>query len=615
MRRMLHQTGIPSPGVEKGEYQSITKRRCHRADTVSVVLSFQLLVVVATTLAFCDGFAFQQQFPQQQQQHWRTTAAHSSTTLFSSSTSSSAPTFNTLSEFNQHLQILSEKSAVTKEPVIIRAAECEEIWEKQCHPQDNDEAATKFQPNTQSFNTVLEAWNRCVQTLVKYENEGDSAVAPDILKLGSKATKSLPPGAVDIYTPFDAAKHATALLLDHPDRDTDSYNLVLDCWANSKVHDAPEYAERVFRTMMNDENAQLDASTYNILIGCWAESGRGVEKAVQIYRHMEKKNKDGSNSQNVPAPTIRTVNSVLHAHSKQAARCIAENYRSRNGYNEALQLAQEADEIFKEAKERYEQSGQNEWSPDATTYTTLIDCYSRCGKARTAQRSEQLLDELKALYKETKEFRYKVNFKTFTAVITAWARARAPIAPERVQALLTEMKKSEETYPNARSYTAAIQCWSRSNDPHKAKNALNILMDMRNEFNENGRKSVRPTTITYDTAIECCSKSTEGQTEALKIAFAILKTMEMDSNTSPTNVTFRNLLSTISLLPQGAERNKLASSVFKKAKAAGLADFDVIRKLRTTVDTDTMRDCLEGKLDPSGHFNFDDLPRSWSKNT
>ena len=116
-------------------------------------------------------------------------------------------------------------------------------------------------------------------------------------------------------------------------------------------------------------------------------------------------------------------------------------------------------------------------------------------------------------------------------------------------------------------------------------------------------------------AIECCSKSSEEQTEALKIAFAILKTMEMDSNTSPTNVTFRNLLSTLSLLPPGTERNQLASSVFKKAKTAGLASFDVVKKLRTTVDTDTMKDCLEGRLDSSGHFNFDDLPRSWSKNT
>jgi tetratricopeptide (TPR) repeat protein len=334
---------------------------------------------------------------------------------------------------------------------------------------------------------------------------------------------------------------------------------------------------------------------------------------------MKKRSQRGTNDEDgahegtaqVPAPSIRTVNSVLHAHSKQAAKCIAANYKSKNGYNEALQLAEQADSIFKEAKN----CGGEEFSPDLTTYTSLIDCYGRCGKYATALRCESLLDELKVLYKETSSLRYKPNFKTYTAVITAWSRvaARVPDAPRRVEALLDEMRQEDETYPNAQSYTAAIRCYARSKAKDKAKKALQVLMSMREE-EKKGRSASRPTTRTYDAAIDCCSKALHEPTESIKIAFAILKTIELDENTTPSSTTYRSLISTVSLLPPSPERNQLAASVFNKAKNASCCSLDVVKTLRTCVDTDTMRECLEGRLDATGHFNYDQLPRSWSKN-
>lgn len=324
-----------------------------------------------------------------------------------------------------------------------------------------------------------------------------------------------------------------------------------------------------------------------------------------------------STRRNNVMPSIRTVNAVLHAHAKQASQYVAANSVTRTGYKQAAECAHAAYQILQDTKERYKQTGEMDWAPDITTYTTLIDVFSRCASYEGAKRGEELLQELKDLYAQTKAFRYKVNFRTYTAVITAWARSRSNDAPQRVEALLEEMANDEATWPNARTYTAAIQCWARSRDPLKAKRVLKILMDMREEFKTSGRQDVRPTVFTYNMAIEACSRcqgTTEQQTEALKIAFAILKTIEMDDVANPSATTYKNILSTVSLLPPGRERNKIASSVFAKSKAAGLADFDTVRTLRRTVDSDTMRDCLEGKLDSNGVFHYEELPAAWSKN-
>ena len=65
-----------------------------------------------------------------------------------------------LHEFNIALDKLAEQCSNSNQPVIAKAAECQELWENQ--QVKNDE---KITPDTISFNTVLKAWNRCCNTL------------------------------------------------------------------------------------------------------------------------------------------------------------------------------------------------------------------------------------------------------------------------------------------------------------------------------------------------------------------------------------------------------------------------------------------------------------------
>lgn len=113
-------------------------------------------------------------------------------------------------DFNIALDKIAEQCGNSKFPVISKAAECQEMWEKQ----QNDE---KVKPDTISFNTVLKAWNRCCNTLS--ESTRNHKTIPSDYKY-----------SVDVYTPRDAAKKVTSLLIEQTEPklvDVASYNIVI----------------------------------------------------------------------------------------------------------------------------------------------------------------------------------------------------------------------------------------------------------------------------------------------------------------------------------------------------------------------------------------------------
>ena len=112
-----------------------------------------------------------------------------------------------------------------------------------------------------------------------------------------------------------------------------------------------------------------------------------------------------------------------------------------------------------------------------------------------------------------------------------------------------------------------------------------------------------------------CQGTLEQQTEAIKIAFAVLKAIEVDDASEANSVTFATLLKAVSsLLPAGGERNKVASAVFQKAKAAGLLEVNILRNLRKTVDGAVWVSLTDEVSDQNGNFDYTKLPASWCKN-
>lgn len=524
-----------------------------------------------------------------------------STTASSLQSSSSSPThspsFGTLKELNDQLQKLVEKCGSMKEPVIVRASECQALWEEA-------KQNSNFEPDGYSFQHVLSAWNQCTQTLVRSRRNRQSLPSQS----GSSAI------TVDVYTPLDAVKRATSLLFAYDEPDLEAYNTVMDAWSKSRVTEAPEAAERLLKRMMDDESVEPNTNTYNLLIDAWANSDKAnsLDKANQIYRHMERLRTDETKD---VSPNIRTVNAVLHAYAKKSAQHTSKNTQA--GFEEAAKCAASSLELLEEMKQRYKETGDTNWQPDMATYTSVMDVHSRCATYRATRTAGDLLNELKGLYEKTGNFRHKPNFRTYTTLVTAWSRTRSDESPQRVESIMKEMRLSGEK-PNTRTYTAAIQCWARARDPLKAKRVLKLLMEMREEYKKSGSDHIRPTTLTYNTAIDACARcqgSAEQKTESVKIAFAILKTIEMDDEIKPNAITYSTLIRALNfLMPRGEERNTVGKAVFEKSKKAGLVDNETLKNLKMVLDARSLQDALEGNLDRNGDYSLSLLPSAWKKN-
>merc|ERR1712166_1547264 len=323
----------------------------------------------------------------------------------------------------------------------------------------------------------------------------------------------------------------------------------------------------------------------------------------------------GDSKTNDVTPSIRTINAILHAYARKSAQFTSQN--NQEGYDQAAKCAAEAYDLLQETKKRFEETGDTNWQPDMATYTSVMDVHSRCATYKTTKIAGQLLEELKQLHLKTGNQRHKPNFRTYTTLVTAWSRTKSEESPQRVEAIMKEMAKCGEN-PNSRTYTAAIQCWSRARDPLKAKRVLKLLMEMRGEYKKTKSEHLRPTTITYNTAIDACARcqgSADQKTESLKIAFAILKTIEMDDELNADGVTYSTLIRALNfLMPSGDERNKVAKAVFEKAKKAGLIDIVTLKNLKMVLDSETLKIAMDGNVDQNGNADYTNIPYAWRKN-
>lgn len=393
-------------------------------------------------------------------------------------------------------------------------------------------------------------------------------------------------------------------------------SLYIGAWAKSRVAEAPVNAERLLKRMLDHEYIEPDGISYNGVVDAWAHSGKpeAIQKVKQIWQHMEQLYAEDPDRE--IKPTIRTVNSIIQAHTRQ----VQDALESRD-LDAARQAAKEAEEFLDLMKERYEQTQDPDHMPDAVTYTAVMDAYGRCGRYHSTLKAKALLEDLIDAYQQSGNPRQKPNVRTYTSLITAWSKTKSPDSTVEAERLVKEMWDSEDRdlQPNARTYTSLIHAWARSMDNNKAQRVLKVLQTMKAKHEQTKKPDLKPTLVTYNTALDACARcqgDLTQQTDALKIAFAILKAVQQDPSIEANSLTFSTLLRAVAFLLQpGDERNSLATAVFEKAKKAGMADFRVLMQLRKTVDSGKLVELLDGLTqDRTGNFDFNTAPPGWSRN-
>lgn len=253
-----------------------------------------------------------------------------------------------------------------------------------------------------------------------------------------------------------------------------------------------------------------------------------------------------------------------------------------------------------------------------------MECLARCGTLQSAEQAEELFTELKGYYAKTNNDRFKPSIYTYTTLVKTWSRTYHVTAPERAEQLLDELlQRTDGVKANSMVFATVIQCWARSRDYRKAARALKLLQRMRSLAETTSNPAVAPTLMAYNAAIDCCARTrgnAEQQTAALKIAFAILKAIEQQPESSAikaNHVTYSTLLKGVGfLLPPGDDRNKIAQAVFEKAIAACQVEVTVIKSLQRACDASVLQAMMsKGSMERmNGHFDYERIPTKWSRN-
>ncbi|GAX13998.1 hypothetical protein FisN_5Lh089 [Fistulifera solaris] len=435
-----------------------------------------------------------------------------------------------------------------------------------------------------SFNTALKGWARCGQRLTELRHHhmaprGDAGhtVNWDLLETKGIHDKFA------IYTPRDAVEHASALLESHADKvpaNAQSYNIVMDAW--SKLKNTPDAVDKIHKLLK--KTPEPDVFAYNSLIEAYSSSSteEGLEKAVNVFNKLPME------------PNSHTYNSVLHAYSKRASI----------DYLQAKECALAAEKLLSEAAKSQK--------ADVMSYTSVMECWSRVNDG--ASHAEAILERFKATVKP--------SVYTYNVLMQAYRRPnnvkKAKALIEQLLAAVEKPMKSQDVKANAIVCTTYLSVLKNSRTDSQAVDALRLIQRM-NELSVS-HPAITPSLVTYNAALEVCAQVPESkgtsQLVALKISFALLKSLEQHKVLKPNNITYNTLLRAISsLLPMGSqERDQVSKALFEKAKAAGQVDTYTLKNLQRAASVALYADVV-AEMEGGTHFSADSpIPASWSRN-
>jgi pentatricopeptide repeat protein len=422
-----------------------------------------------------------------------------------------------------------------------------------------EHGAMQLRPNVISFTCVLDAWAR-------------------------SRSKEAPERCQEILNQMQRL-HQQGLADSKPD--VRAYHVVIDCWAKSHKADAPEKAERLVLQMYRmansgeDPDLKPDMACYNSVLNAWARHENRSEAADQAQSFFEKiistyeKSRESGDNDPRLKPTLQTYTTLLAAWSRstrpdgpEKAQAAYDDMVRRymegevhlcpdvivfnalldawakagKGHRAELLLNEMLEQVSQQQKQSKHDSTTNAPAPAATSsssnrkvvivpnarsFATVINAWSKSGKPDAAERAEGLLRKLQQLTSDGgllagRGAEYQPNIYCYNSTLQAWAKNSNPNAVERAAALMAEMvelndankKKHAATgastttqaaasvAPSTYSYTFYLQAVEKSNLSNKEQHVREVM----NHMKEQGVKVDAPILRLVE---KCTSSTTE----------------------------------------------------------------------------------------------------------
>uniref|UniRef100_A0A7S0BVY7 Pentacotripeptide-repeat region of PRORP domain-containing protein n=1 Tax=Proboscia inermis TaxID=420281 RepID=A0A7S0BVY7_9STRA len=224
-----------------------------------------------------------------------------------------------------------------------------------------------------------------------------------------------------------------------------------------------------------------------------------------------------------------------------------------------------------------------------------------------APSTERVLKRIKEVYHQTgrKDADLKPTLSQYASVINTWtkcSRYELKAAP-RTEKFLHELEQlsiTDDFYkPTVEIYTTVIKAYTHSKHAQKPQLALRILQDMETRYKETKGEGIRPTLRTYHGVMNACAMCThtgdqKDRTEALRIAFQLLKVMRASGVHEPNFVTYGTLIkATKNLVPPSETQDQIFRNVFAQCKRDGQVEGVIINQLRSWTSDPLFRELTE----------------------
>eukprot|EP00536_Pseudo-nitzschia_multiseries_P016341 jgi/Psemu1/292479/fgenesh1_pg.1080_\ len=323
-----------------------------------------------------------------------------------------------------------------------------------------------------------------------------------------------------------------------PDDETklQGYDWVLEAWSKSQERDAAAHADRILREMkmIKKKNSSLqttlpNSQSYTNAILAWTKSNSVAEAHELLYECISNFEKKGESSADQDpelfafngvisawarigrsdkaeevlwkademrkkceslTPDVFTYNSVLYGYLK-------DKKKSGDSLGKILNIFRFMD------KHKEEQPA---IVPDCFTYHCVLRALGNSNQQNTAEHAVQTLEKMHALWEEGDES-LRPATAYYNIAINKIAKNGGNGNPQKAIDVLNLLELSRFCDPDIISYTTAIECFSKSTDPSAAERSLDLFYDAWRIYQEKENPKMKPNLRTYTMVILSLSKN------------------------------------------------------------------------------------------------------------
>mmetsp|Transcript_24303 Transcript_24303/g.57371 ORF Transcript_24303/g.57371 Transcript_24303/m.57371 type:complete len:748 (-) Transcript_24303:1713-3956(-) len=333
-----------------------------------------------------------------------------------------------------------------------------------------------------------------------------------------------------------AESNLNRLLEISPDDETklQGYDWVLEAWSKSQEDDAPRHADRILREMktIKKRNSSLKTSlpnsqSYTNAILAWTKSNSVAEAHDLLSECIDNFERGGKSADQ--EPELFAFNGVISAWARIGRTDKAEEVLWRANeikkkckyltldvftYNSVLYghlKDKKSDDSLEKIQNIFQFMDNNKEeqptiTPDCFTYHCVLRALGSRNRQNAGEDAVQTLKKMHTLWeKGDKSLRPATAY--YNIAINKIAKNGGNANPEKALSVLNLLELSQFCDPDIISYTTAIECFSKSTDPSAAERSLDLFYEAWRIFQEKEDPKMKPNLRTYTMVILSLSKN------------------------------------------------------------------------------------------------------------